>query len=90
MKLIYKGTGEVIDIIFEDCDGNLRVINKNDTTQEGEYGSVRAFLKDFKDVSEFGGNPKYERQYRYAKTEKGKLTKHRAYLRAKAKKLGAE
>ena len=52
MKLIYKGTGEVVDAIFEDCDGNLRVINKNDHSKEGEYGSIKAFLEEFEDAEE--------------------------------------
>lgn len=55
MKLLYKHDNEVIDVIFEDCDGNLRVINKNDTSKEGEYGSIKSFLKDFEDVPELYG-----------------------------------
>lgn len=93
MKLLFKRDNEVIDVIFEDCDGNLRVVNKNDTSKEGEYGSIRAFLKDFKDAPSVApdytgnGDPKYARQYRYARTEKGKLKKKEAnkryYLRRK-------
>lgn len=55
MKLLYKHDNEVIDVIFEDCDGNLRVINKNDTSKEGEYGSIKSFLKDFEDAPELYG-----------------------------------
>lgn len=90
MKLIYKQDNEVIGVIFEDCDGNLRVINNNGPTKEGEYGSIKAFLKDFKDIPDYkgSGNPKYASQYRYAKTEKGKARRkeqsRRYYLRKKA------
>lgn len=92
MKLLFKPNNEVIDIVFEDCDGNLRVINKNDPTKEGEYGSIRAFLKDFKDAPDYNGSgdPKYARQYRYAKSEKGKARKKEANRRYYLKRKGKE
>ena len=82
MKLRVKATGEEIDAIFEGCEGNLVVVNKNDTSLTGEYSSLRDFLRDFAPPREGG---KYARQYRYAKTEKGKAAKHRDYLKRKAR-----
>ena len=81
MKLRVKATDEEIDAIFEGCEGNLVVVNKNDTSLTGEYSSLRDFLRDFAPPRD----GRYARQYRYAKTEKGKAAKHRAYLKRKAR-----
>ena len=78
MKLRNKKTGEIINAVFEPCEGNVKIINKDKPNMWGEYASIRAIRAEWEDVL-----PKYERQYRYAKTEKGKIAKHNAYLRKK-------
>lgn len=49
MKLQNKKTGEVIIAIFEPCEGNLKVINKDEPTKWGEYASLKELNKEWKD-----------------------------------------
>lgn len=50
MKLLLKKTNEVIDVVFEDCDGNVKIINKDKPELYGEYPSLKEILKEWKDV----------------------------------------
>lgn len=85
MKLRNKKTGEIVNAIFEPCEGNVKIINKDKPNMWGEYASIRAIRAEWQDVL-----PKYESQYRYAKSEKGKAKKKEAnrryYLKHRSRK----
>ena len=52
MKLLVKKTGEIINAIFEGCEGNVKVINKDNPELFGEYSSLSDIMEDFSDVTE--------------------------------------
>lgn len=52
MKLRNKKTGERINTIFEACEGNLKVINKDEPTKWGEYASLKELNKEWEDYEE--------------------------------------
>ena len=52
MKLRNKKTGEIINAIFEPCEGNVKIVNKDDPTKYGEYASLVELNKEWKDVPE--------------------------------------
>ena len=52
MKLLVKKTGEIINAIFEDCEGNVKVINKDNPELFGEYSTLSGIMEDFSDVTE--------------------------------------
>ncbi len=52
MKLLVKKTGEIINAIFEGCEGNVKVINKDNPELFGEYSTLSGILEDFSDVTE--------------------------------------
>lgn len=52
MKLLVKETGEIINAIFEGCEGNVKVINKDNPELFGEYSTLSGIMRDFSDVTE--------------------------------------
>lgn len=52
MKLLVKETGEIINAIFEGCEGNVKVINKDNPELFGEYSTLSDIMQDFSDVTE--------------------------------------
>lgn len=52
MKLYVKKSGEIINAVFEGCEGNVKVINKDNPELWGEYSTLSGILEDFSDVSE--------------------------------------
>lgn len=51
MKLKNKKTGEIIDAIFEPCEGNVKVINKDKPSLYGEYGYLSELNKEWEDYT---------------------------------------
>ena len=54
MKLRVKKTGEIINAIFEPCEGNVKIIYKEEPELWGEYGSLSAIYEEFEDADENG------------------------------------
>ena len=52
MKLQNKSTGEIINAVFEPCEGNVKIINKDDPKKWGEYGSLNAINEEWRDIKE--------------------------------------
>ena len=52
MKLRNKKTGEIIQVIFEMCEGNVKVVNKIEPEKYGEYSSLEEIRKEWEDYEE--------------------------------------
>ena len=52
MKLRHKKTGEIIYAIFEQCEGNVKVINKDEPMKWGEYSSLKSLNEEWVDYEE--------------------------------------
>lgn len=49
MKLRNKKTGEIIQAIFEMCEGNVKVVNKIEPEKYGEYSTLEEIRKEWED-----------------------------------------
>lgn len=52
MRLQHKVSDEIINAVFEPCEGNVKVVNRDDPTKWGEYASLAELNKEWKDAEE--------------------------------------